>query len=167
METENQSSKLKIVSARKEDVTIVISFIKQLAEYEKLSNDVTATEELLTKTLFSPGSVAKVLLAYYDDAPAGFAIYFFNFSTFVGKPGLYLEDVFVKPHLRGKGIGKAILVHLAKIAIEKDCGRFEWSVLNWNKPSIEFYKNLGAKPLEEWKVFRLDGKALEKLSKSN
>jgi GNAT superfamily N-acetyltransferase len=164
MINDNLNSKLKIIAATPEDVSLVFSFIKELAEYEKLSGDVTTTEELLSKTMFGENSVAKVLLAYYNDEPAGFAVYFFNFSTFVGKPGLYLEDVYVKPHLRGKGIGKAILIHLARIAKENDCGRFEWGVLDWNKSSIDFYKNLGAISMDEWTIFRLTGEALNQLA---
>ena len=156
-------SKIKIVSAKKEKVSLVLSFIKELAEYEKLSLEVTATEKLLKKTLFGKKSVAKVLLAYYENEPAGFAVYFFNFSTFVGKPGLYLEDVFVKPEFRGKGIGKAILIYLAGIAKKNDCGRFEWAVLDWNKSAINFYKSIGAKPMDEWTVYRLDSEAINVL----
>jgi GNAT superfamily N-acetyltransferase len=165
--TENKSeSKVKIVFATKKDISLVLAFIKELADYENLSNDVLATEELLTKTLFSKNSVAKVLLAYYEGEPAGFAVYFFNFSTFVGKQGLYLEDVYVKPHLRGKGIGKAILIHLAQIAIEKNCERFEWAVLDWNKSAIDFYKSLGAQSMDEWTIFRLTGDAVKKLAEN-
>ena len=156
-------SKIKIVSAKKEKVSLVLLFIKELAEYEKLPNEVTATERLLKKTLFGKHSVAKVLIAYYENEPAGFAVYFFNFSTFVGKPGLYLEDVFVKPEFRGKGIGKAILIYLAGIAKKNDCGRFEWAVLDWNKSAINFYKSIGAKPMDEWTVYRLDSEAINVL----
>jgi len=151
--------------AKKEDVGLILSFIKELADYEKLTDAVTADENLLTETLFGKEAVPKSLLAFYDNKPAGFAIYFYNFSTFIGKPGLYLEDVYVKPELRGKGIGKQILIYLANIANEKDCGRFEWSVLDWNEPSIKFYKNLGAKPMDEWTIFRLDKKGIENLSR--
>ena len=158
------NNEILIRQALKEDVGLILSFIKELADYEKLSDAVTANEELLSKTLFGEESVTKSLLAFYDNKPAGFAIYFYNFSTFIGKPGLYLEDVYVKPELRGKGIGKQILIYLANIAKEKDCGRFEWSVLDWNEPSIKFYKNLGAKPMDEWTVFRLDKKGIENLA---
>jgi len=158
------NNEILIRQALKEDVGLILSFIKELADYEKLSDAVTANEELLLKTLFGEESVTKSLLAFYDNKPAGFAIYFYNFSTFIGKPGLYLEDVYVKPELRGKGIGKQILIYLANIAKEKDCGRFEWSVLDWNEPSIKFYKNLGAKPMDEWTVFRLDKKGIENLA---
>ncbi|RJP65729.1 MAG: GNAT family N-acetyltransferase [Ignavibacteriales bacterium] len=154
-----------IRSAEKEDVGLILSFIKELADYEKLTDAVTADENLLTETMFGKDAVPKSLLAFYKDEPAGFAIYFYNFSTFIGKPGLYLEDVYVKPELRGKGIGKQVLIYLAKIASEKDCGRFEWSVLDWNEPSIKFYKNLGAKPMDDWTVFRLDRMGIENLSR--
>ncbi len=151
--------------AEKEDVGLILSFIKELADYEKLTDAVTADENLLAETLFGKDAVPKSLLAFYNSEPAGFAIYFYNFSTFIGKPGLYLEDVYVKPELRGKGIGKQVLIYLAKIASEKDCGRFEWSVLDWNEPSIKFYKNLGAKPMDDWTVFRLDRMGIENLSR--
>jgi GNAT superfamily N-acetyltransferase len=157
-------SKLKIVAATKKDVSLILAFIKELAEFEKLSNDVLTSEEFLNKSLFGKNPVANVLLAYYGNEPAGFAVYFYNFSTFVGKPGLYLEDVFVKQHFRGKGIGKAIMIRLAQIAVEKDCGRFEWAVLDWNKSAIDFYKKLGAQPMHEWTIFRLAGNTLKKLA---
>ena len=164
MPGKRRDSKIKIVNAKKEDVSLILSFIKELAEYEKLAGEVTATEKLLRKTLFGGKSVVKVLLTYYDNEPAGFAVYFYNFSTFIGKPGLYLEDVFVKPDFRGKGIGKKILIHLARIARKKDCGRFEWAVLDWNKPAIKFYKNLNAKSMDEWTVYRLDREAINNLA---
>lgn len=160
----NNTKELSIRKACQADVPQILSFIRQLAEYEKMSNEVVATEELLTEVLFGKAPSAEVILAYYGNEPAGFSIYFFNFSTFVGRPGLYLEDLFVKPELRGKGIGKALLIHLAKIAVEKKCGRFEWSVLDWNEPAINFYKSLGAKPMDEWTVMRLDGEKLKSLA---
>jgi GNAT superfamily N-acetyltransferase len=150
--------------AVKKDVGLIFSFIKELADYEKLADAVTADENLLMETLFGKEAVPKSLLAFYEDKPAGFAIYFYNFSTFIGKPGLFLEDVYVRKELRGKGIGKRILIYLAKVAKEKDCGRFEWSVLDWNEPSIKFYKNLGAKPMDDWTVFRLDRQGIENLA---
>lgn len=161
-----KSTALVIKKACKSDTPLILSFIKQLAEYERMSDDVVATEELLEEVLFGNSPSAEVVLAYYNNEPAGFAIYFFNFSTFVGRPGLYLEDLFVKPQLRGKGIGKALLIHLAKIAVEKKCGRFEWSVLDWNEPAINFYKSLGARPMDEWTVFRIDGEKLKSLSEA-
>lgn len=164
---EKNTAALVIRKACRSDTPLILSFIKQLAEYERMSGDVVATEELLEEVLFGNSSPsAEVVLAYYDNEPAGFALYFFNFSTFVGRPGLYLEDLFVKPGLRGKGIGKALLIHLAKIAVDKKCGRFEWSVLDWNEPAINFYKSLGARPMDEWTVFRIDGVKLKSLSEA-
>ncbi|MDP4196973.1 MAG: GNAT family N-acetyltransferase [Bacteroidota bacterium] len=159
------NNKLVLRSATKAEVPILLTLIKELAEYERLSDEVTATEDILSESLFGEHPAAEAIIAYYNDEPAAMAIYFLNFSTFVGRPGVYLEDLFVKPHLRGKGIGKALLKKLAKIAIDKKCGRFEWSVLDWNEPAIKFYKSLGAKPLEDWTIFRLRGKALEDLAK--
>lgn len=128
--------------------------------YEKLEHAVVATQEVLRRTLFGERRYAEALIARLDGEPVGFALYFHNFSTFVGKPGLYLEDLFVEPAHRGKGIGKALLQHLAAIAVERDCGRVEWAVLDWNAPSIAFYRSLGAVPMDQWTVFRLEGAAL-------
>jgi GNAT superfamily N-acetyltransferase len=155
---------LRIAPATEHDVAVVLSFVERLAEYEKLSHEVVATEAALLHWLFGPRPMAEVLLAYWGDHPAGFALYFHNFSTFLARPGIYLEDLFVEPVHRGKGIGKALLVHLAAIATERGCGRLEWSVLDWNQPSIEFYKKLGAKPKDEWTIFRLTGEALHQLA---
>jgi GNAT superfamily N-acetyltransferase len=144
------------------DLSTILSFIRGLAEYEKLAHEVEATEEKLRATLF-PGDgapVAHCIIAFANDAPAGFAIYFFNYSTFLAKPGLYLEDLFVKPEFRGHGIGKALLLHLAKSANARGCGRMEWSVLDWNQPAIEFYESLGARRMKEWQICRLTGAAL-------
>lgn len=138
-----------ISEATEADIPLILSFIKDLAEYEKLSHAVEATEEKLGATLFS---VAKVLIATWEGDPAGFALFFPTYSTFLAKPGIYLEDLFVKPHLRGKGIGRALLKALA----EKTEGRLEWSVLDWNEPSIRFYKSLGAKPMDDWTMYRLE-----------
>ena len=157
-------SKLEIRKATAEDASTVLNFIKGLAEYEKLFSEVTATEEQLRKTLFAGNPKAECLLGFADGKPVAFAIYFYNYSTFLAKYGLYLEDLFVLPEERGKGYGTAMLKHLARIAVEQDCGRFEWSVLDWNEPAIKFYKNLGAKPLEDWTTFRLTGEALKKLA---
>jgi GNAT superfamily N-acetyltransferase len=162
----NTVQELVIKKACRTDAPLILSFIRQLAEYEKMSDEVVATEELLEEVLFGNSPSAEVVLAFYGDEPAGFAIYFFNFSTFVGRLGLYLEDLFVKPELRGKGIGKALLIHLAKIAVERKCGRFEWSVLDWNEPAIKFYKSLGARPMNEWTVFRIDGEKLKNLAET-
>ncbi len=156
---------LKIVTATIEDTPLILEFIKALAEYEKLPTEVTATEELLKETLFGNRKVAEVIIGYHNDIAVGFALFFHNFSTFIGKPGIYLEDLFVKPEYRGRGFGKALLKHIAALAKERNCGRFEWSVLDWNEPSIKFYKNLGAKPMDEWTMYRVTGDALTALAK--
>ncbi|MFA8437017.1 MAG: GNAT family N-acetyltransferase [Marinifilaceae bacterium] len=145
------------------DLSLILNFIHQLADYEKLRNEVVATEEELRKHLFECPK-AEVLIGEYKSQPVAFALFFHNFSTFLGKPGIYLEDLFVNPEWRGKGFGKEILAYLAKLAVERNCGRFEWSCLSWNEPAINFYENLGAIPMVEWKVFRLTGKALENLA---
>lgn len=146
-----------------EDTPIIFNLIKKLAVYEKLENDVITSVEELQENIFK-NNFAKVLMAEEDGKPVGFALYFYNFSTFVGKPGIYLEDLFVEPEFRGKGYGKLLLIELAKIAEAENCGRLEWSVLDWNKPAIEFYKSLGAKPMDEWTVFRLDKAGIANLS---
>lgn len=147
-----------------QDIPVILGFIRELAEYEKLLDMVVATEDSLRATLFGVRSYAEVVLACEGDSPVGFALFFHNFSTFLGKPGLYLEDLYVQPQVRGKGYGKALLKYLAKIAVERGCGRFEWWVLDWNDPSIQFYKSLGATPMDEWTVFRVTGENLEKLA---
>ena len=148
-------NELIIKETTKEDIPVILSFIKQLAEYEKLSSSVTATEELLEKSLFGKKPVCECVIGYLDNKPVCFALYFYNFSTFVGKPGLYLEDLFVLPTLRGKGFGKTMLKYLIQLAKDKDCGRFEWSVLSWNTSAINFYKSLGAQLMDEWQIFRI------------
>lgn len=153
-----------IESATKKDIPLILTLIKGLAEYERLSKDCVATEELLRESLFGKTKYAEVIIARYETRPAGFALFFHNYSTFLARPGIYLEDLYVFPELRGKGVGKALLVHLAKIAKERNCGRLEWSVLDWNEPSIAFYKGLGAVPLDDWTVFRVTGKALDALA---
>lgn len=153
-----------IRKAEAKDIATIFDLIKKLAVYEKLENDVITSEKELCENIFNK-NFAKVLIAEEDEKPVGFALYFYNFSTFVGKPGIYLEDLFVEPEFRGKGYGKALLIELAKIAQAENCGRFEWSVLDWNTPSIEFYKSLGAKPMDEWTVFRLDKEGISKLAK--
>lgn len=157
-------SKIRIVPATEQDLLLILDMIRALAAYEKLGHIVTATEERLRETLFGIQPAAEVLLAHWEQECAGFAVFFATYSTFLARPGLYLEDLFVKPHLRGKGIGSAMLRHLARIATARGCGRLEWAVLNWNLPSIQFYKKLGAVPLDEWTKFRLTGEALERLS---
>lgn len=153
-----------IEPASENDVPLILSFIKEFAEYVHQSHEVAATEGTLRETLFGSKRYAEVLLARPDDLPVGFAIFFHNFSTFLGKPGIYLEDLFVLPEFRSKGIGKALLIYLARLAVERGCGRFEWAVLDWNESAIEFYKRLGAVPLEEVTVFRLAGESLEGLA---
>lgn len=156
---------LNIRSATPDDIPVILDFIKALAEYEKLSHEVVATEELLRTTLFGTKPVAEVVIGYGESGvPAGFALFFHNYSTFLAKPGIYLEDLFVKPEFRGKGYGKSLLIYLARLAEERNCGRLEWSVLNWNTPAIEFYKSLGAKPMDEWTMFRVTGEALKQLA---
>ena len=158
------SAQLRIVPATENDLALILDFIRKLAEYEKLSHMVVATEENIREHVFGPNPVAEVLLAYWDEEPVGFALYLRNFSTFLGRAGIYLEDLFVEPARRGKGIGKALLARLAKIAVERGYGRLEWAVLDWNQPSIEFYLSLGAVPLDEWTAYRLTGEALARLA---
>jgi len=155
---------LQIRKATEADVPVIVWFIRQLAEYERLLQEAVMTEETLRESLFGSRPSAEVLLAYYQDKPVAFAVFFHNFSTFLGRRGLYLEDLFVIPEMRGKGFGRALLVHLAQIARERNCGRFEWAVLDWNEPAIEFYKRLGAVPMSEWTIFRVTGKALDRLA---
>src|SRR5437870_11848905 len=148
------------------DVPIILQLIRDLATYERAPNDVIATEEGLREVLFGAEPAAKVVIAFENTTPVGFAVYFFNFSTWLGRSGLYLEDLFVKPEMRGRGYGRALLVHLAKIARDRDCGRLEWAVLDWNEPAIKFYRALGAKPMDEWTVFRLTRDGIAKLADS-
>lgn len=157
-------STVRIVTATERDVPLILELIRGLAEYERLAHAVTATEEQLRATLFGERPAAEVALAYLDDECAGFALFFANYSTFLAKPGIYLEDLYVRPHLRGKGAGFALLAHVAKLAVARGCGRVEWEVLDWNEPSIRFYQRLGAAPMEEWTRYRLTGGALETLA---
>ncbi|GGW75006.1 GNAT family N-acetyltransferase [Alteromonas halophila] len=154
------ASPLTIRNAEPRDVSLILSFIKDLAIYEKAEEEVEATPEDIQKTLFDVGATAHALICESEGKPVGFAVYFFNYSTWQGQNGLYLEDLFVSPEYRGIGAGKALLQHLARLAVEKGCGRFEWSVLDWNTPAIEFYESLGAKAKREWLGYRLDGNAL-------
>ncbi|MBD1558206.1 GNAT family N-acetyltransferase [Vibrio sp. S9_S30] len=149
-----------------EDSTLIIQFIRELAHYEKAEHKVQATEQSIRETLFGVGSTTHALICELDGKAVGFAVYFFNYSTWVGKYGLYLEDLYVTPDARGTGAGKHILKHLAQVALAKDCGRFEWNVLDWNQPAIDFYESLGAKPQSEWISYRLTGKALLDLAES-
>ena len=155
---------LKIRPATDRDVPLILSFIRKLAEYEKLSHQVVATEDLLRQWLFGPHPVAETSLAYLANEPVGFALFFPNFSTVLGRPGIYLEDLFVDPPHRGKGIGKALLIHIAKLAKDRGYGRLEWEVLDWNQPAIDFYRGLGAIPLDDWTRFRVTGAALDRLA---
>ncbi len=147
-----------------DDLSLILQFIRDLAEYERLSHEVEATEERLRETLFGERSVAEVIFAEIEGTAAGFALFFHNYSTFLARPGIYLEDLFVLPEYRGQGIGRALLKELARIAVERKCGRFEWSVLNWNEPSIEFYKSQGAVAKDEWTVYQITGEALTRLA---
>jgi len=149
--------------ATEKDLPLILDLIRQLADYEKLSHAVVATEKTLRDSLFER-RVAEVVIAYSGDAPAGFAVFFRTFSTFLGAPGMYLEDLFVIPEFRRQGLGRQILTHLARIADERRYGRIEWSVLDWNEPAIGFYKAIGAVPMDEWTVFRLTGDSLRKLA---
>jgi GNAT superfamily N-acetyltransferase len=152
--------------ARVGDVPIILELIRDLATYERAPDEVTATDEQLVDVLFGERPSAEVLLAFEGKSPVGFAVFFYNFSTWLGRPGLYLEDLFVKPEKRGKGYGRALLVDLAKIARDRGCGRMEWAVLDWNEPAIKFYRALGAKPMEEWTVFRLTHDGIARLAES-
>jgi GNAT superfamily N-acetyltransferase len=160
------SSNLQIRPAAEPDVALIHWFIRQLAEYEKLSHEAVMTEEILRQSLFGPRRAAEVLLGFAGEQPVAFAVFFHNFSTFLGRSGLYLEDLFVIPEMRGKGYGKAMLVKLAGIARDRNCGRFEWTVLDWNEPAINFYKALGAAPMDEWTIFRVTGEALNRLAEN-
>jgi len=142
------------------DASLIVAFIRDLAKYEQLSSECSATEEQVLATLFAERPAAECILAFADEEPAGFVVFFSNYSTFLARPGLYLEDLFVKPAFRKKGIGKALILHLAKLANERNCGRMEWTVLDWNEPAIEFYRSLGAQEMGEWRIFRLSGPAL-------
>ena len=156
----------RIIPATERDLLLILKLIKDLAEYEKLAHAVVATEEILRDSLFRQ-RVAEVVIGHAGDEPAGFAVFFQTFSTFLGVPGMYLEDIFVEPKWRRKGLGRQLLIHLAKIANDRGYGRVEWSVLDWNEPAINFYKALGAKPMDEWTVFRLTGESLRKLGTSS
>ena len=160
MKTENVA----IRPATAADVPIILELIRALATYERAPNDITATEDGLSKVLFGEKPAAEVLLAFENETAVGFAVFFHNFSTWLGRPGLYLEDLFVRPEDRGKGYGRALLIHLAKIARDRGCGRMEWAVLDWNEPAIQFYRKLGAKSMDEWTVFRLKRDGIAKLA---
>jgi GNAT superfamily N-acetyltransferase len=150
--------------AQKKDVALILNFIKELAVYEKMLHEVVATEELLTEWIFEQKK-AEVIFAMENETEVAFALFFHNFSTFLGRAGIYLEDLFVLPQYRGKGYGKAILKQLAKIAVERGCGRLEWWCLDWNEPSIQFYRSMGATPMDEWTVYRISGERLKQIAK--
>ena len=155
---------LSIRAATPADISLIGQFIRDLAEYEKLGHEVRFDEAVMAQKLFGPRPYAEVLIGEIDGTPQGFALFFQNFSTFEGRPGIYLEDLFVRPDARGSGLGKALLGKLAALAVERDCARLEWSVLDWNTPAIDFYKALGARPMDEWTVYRVDGDALTGLA---
>jgi GNAT superfamily N-acetyltransferase len=160
----DHSSAFSIRPATEDDVPTVLQFIRELAEYEKLSHEVTATEEQLRAELFGEARRAEILLPCANGIVVGFALFFHNFSTFLGKPGLYVEDLFIRPAFRGKGYARALMIQLARIARERGCGRFEWAVLDWNEPATEFYRSLGASSMSEWTIQRVTGSELEALA---
>ena len=154
----------RIEPATEKDVPAILSLIKGLAQYERLSHEVVATEKSLRESLFGARRLAEVVIGYADTQPAGFAVFFHNYSTFLGRPGIYLEDLFVLPDWRRRGLGTQLLRYIARQAVARGCGRLEWSVLDWNEPAIGFYKKLGAQAMDEWTVYRVTGNALEKLA---
>jgi GNAT superfamily N-acetyltransferase len=154
---------LRIVPATPADIPTILTLIRELAEYEKLLHEVVATEDLVREALFGPKPVAECVLAQSDGQPVGFALYFFNYSTFLARPGLYLEDLYVRPEHRGQGIGASLLRHLAQIAVNRGCGRMEWAVLDWNRRAIDFYQKMGAVWVKDWTTFRVSGEALKRL----
>ena len=157
---------LAIRSAAHTDAPLILALIRELAEYERLAHEVVATEESVRETLFGARRYAEVILAEVENDPVGFALFFHNYSTFLARPGIYLEDLYIRPEMRGRGYGKALLVRLARIALERNCGRFEWAVLNWNESAIRFYRSLGALPEDAWTVYRVKGETLRALARS-
>jgi GNAT superfamily N-acetyltransferase len=164
--TQSPTIELSIRPACIEDCGLILSLIRELADYEKLLHEVVADISSLEHTLFGDKPYAEVIIAEYENEAVGFALYFHNYSTFLGKPGLYLEDLYVRPHMRGRGFGKKLLAYLASVALSRDCGRLEWWVLDWNQPAIDFYQSLGAEAMQDWTVNRLTGKALKDLAES-
>ncbi len=160
------NDELHIRAATEEDVPLILRFIRELAEYERLAHEVVATEESVHTTLFGERPYAEVLIAEAGTDPVGFALFFHNYSTFLARPGIYLEDLYVRPDLRGRGYGKKLLSRLAAIAKERQCGRLEWAVLNWNEPAIRFYRSLGAMPMDHWTVYRVTGESLDALARN-
>ena len=157
-------SDLRIERATARDVSLILSLIKALAEYERLAGEAVATEAGLRESLFGPQAGAEVAIAYAGEEAVGFAVWFHNYSTFLGRAGLYLEDLFVVPHWRGRGIGRQLLEYVARVAVATGCGRMEWSVLNWNEPAIRFYRRMGARAMDEWTVYRVTGESLTQLA---
>ena len=160
------SDSIRLEPATAKDVPVILRFINELAEYEKLSHEVVATEDTLGASLFGSRPAAEVVIAYAGNDPVGFALYFPTFSTFLGRPGIYLEDLYVTPSRRGHGIGRRLLAHIARVAVDRGYGRMEWSVLNWNEPALAVYRKIGARPMDEWTVQRLTGEALKSLAQS-
>lgn len=160
---ETKVEAFKIRFAEEKDVSLILTFIKELAFYENLLDEVVATEEILRDSLFMRRK-AEVIIGEYESKPVGFALFFYNFSTFLGKPGIYLEDLYIKPEMRGKGLGKTMLSFLAKLAVERECGKLEWWCLDWNEPSIKFYKHLGAKSMDDFTVYRVSDQVLTELA---
>ena len=155
---------IRITEAKPADVPLILSLIRELADYERISDEVVATESDIERSLFSSRPYAEAVIAWLDNTPAGFALFFHSFSTFVGRPGLYLEDLFVRPVHRGRGVGRQLLAYVARLAVDRGCGRFEWSVLDWNELAIGMYRKAGAVPMDKWTVFRLTGDALHTLA---
>jgi GNAT superfamily N-acetyltransferase len=164
MRSAKEIPSFQIQQATKADVPVILSFIKKLADYERLSHEVTATEKSLAETLFGRRRTAEVIIGYFKKQPVCFALFFHNYSTFVGRPGMYIEDLYVDEPFRRRGFGSALLRHIAGLAAERQCGRLEWSVLDWNEPAIHFYQKLGAVSMSEWTVFRMSGEKIAKLS---
>jgi len=164
MKNSTEIPSFQIRAATKEDVPAILSFIKKLADYERLSHEVVATEAGLRESLFGRRRTAEVALGYFKREPVGFVLFFHNYSTFLGQPGIYIEDLFVDEAFRRRGFGRALLAYVARLAKERRCGRLEWSVLDWNEPAINFYKQLGATPMSEWTVYRMTGESLRKLA---
>lgn len=162
--SQKREPRIRIRFATRKDIPIILGLIRDLAEYEKLLSEVVATEEILEKSLFGQRKTAEVLIGFFGNEPVSYALFFHNFSTFLGKPGIYIEDLYVKKEFRGKGIGKALFSRIAGIVRERDCGRLEWAVLDWNQPAIQFYEHLGARPMKGWTVYRLIGDHLEQLA---
>jgi GNAT superfamily N-acetyltransferase len=157
---------LRIEAAVEKDIPLLLAFVRELAEFEKRAHEVVATEALLRENFFGPKKCADGVIGYLNDTPVATGIYFYTFSTFLGRPSLYVEDVYVRPEFRSRGFGKQIFIHLAQVAAERGCGRMEWSVLDWNQKAIDFYERLGAQPINEWKKYRLTGPALSHLAAS-